>query len=74
MRLNVEKGALHVLLQVDRASIESPGQCTGTVPTSRVQLRLRVNDGVHTPVGLTTVEHWACERNHGGHVTGLHFP
>jgi hypothetical protein len=74
VRLKVEDEVLKVRLQVDRASIESPGKCAGSDPATRLQIKLRVDDRVHTPVQLTSREHWACEANHGGSVTGLHFP
>ena len=74
VRLKVEGEVLKVRLQVDRASIESPGKCAGSNPATRLHLKLRVDDGVDTPVELVSREHWACERNHGGRVTGLHFP
>ena len=74
VRLKVDGDMLDVRLQVDRASIQSPGKCAGLSPTTRLQLTLRVDDLVHPPVELITREHWACETNHGGRVTGLHFP
>ena len=75
VRLRVEDdGVLDVLLLVDRASIESPGRCAGDFLTTRLQLKLRVDDGAHPPVALTNSQHWACETDHGGRVTGLHVP
>jgi hypothetical protein len=74
VRLNVDDGVLDVRLQVDRASIESPRRCAGLSPTTRLQLTLRVDDRVHPPVELLSREDWVCETNHGGGVTGLHFP
>ena len=74
VRLKVDDNVLDVRLQVERASIESPGHCGGSSPTTRLQLTMRVDDGVHPPVELVTSEHWACEKSHGKRVTGLHLP
>jgi hypothetical protein len=74
VRLKVEKGVLDVRLQVDRASIERPRQCEGDFLTTQLQLRLRVDDGVHAPVELVSHEHWECETDHKGRVTRLSFP
>jgi hypothetical protein len=74
VRLKVERGELDVRLQVDRASIESPQQCAGDFLTTRLQLRLRVDDGVHAPVELVSHEHWTCDTDHSGKVSRLSFP
>jgi hypothetical protein len=74
VRLKVDDDVLDVRLQVDRASIESPGKCAGSSPTTRLEFALRVDDGVNPPVELIASEHWACKASHGGRVTGLHFP
>jgi len=74
VKLKVDKGVLDVTLQVDRASIESPGQCAGSFLTTRVQLSPRVDDGVHPPVELVSNQHWACGKDHGGKVIKLSVP